>query len=145
MFAHDSVDVTCPFDTVAARLRSPGWLRPIWEATAERLSSHTMLGDGLTFSGNVCGGFEIGQPRTRATSLLLPVSWEVYSPLGLAAGLEGDLEATPVHDLFTRLQLNVFYTPPESVQATDFHRIAAASVGEVLAGVAASLAGGGPQ
>ncbi|MCZ7535681.1 MAG: hypothetical protein M5T61_06945 [Acidimicrobiia bacterium] len=133
MFAHDAVEVPCPFDTVATRLRSPGWLRTIWETAIQRTAPasdhHADLGHS----------FQIGQPRTHAGSLLIPVYWEVGCDGTPAVAIDGDLEATPVDDVNTRLRLSATYAPPGSVDSAGCHALATASVSDALAGIAASL------
>lgn len=139
MFARDTIDVSCPFDIAAERLRRPGWLQPIWAAAAGRLASDPMSGDYVDPSPKLGSGFEIGQPHTCSASFLVHVFWEISTSPDLMITLDGDLRATPVQCGVTQLQLQATYrlSLPDYVDGTK--RIATASLREVLAGVAASL------
>ncbi len=145
MFAQDAVEVRCPFGTVASRLRSPWWLRPIWEATIRELASGAARASeerADAYTAELGHRIQIGQPRTHAASLLLPVFWEARGDGSLAIALDGDLEATPLDDARTRLGLSATYSPPAHMDKAGCHALATAAVSGALAGVAASLDGG---
>ena len=139
MFARDTVDISCPFEVVAERLRGPGWLQPIWAAAAGRVASEPVSGDDVGLALDADGCFEIGQPHTCSASFHVPVFWEVFASPDLTITLDGDLRATPVRASVTRLQLQATYRPPSANNVDGVKRIAAASLREVLSGVAASL------
>lgn len=140
MFVHGTIEVACPFDTVAARLRTPGWIRPAAAAALQEVTSpNAHNGDGAA------GGVQIGQPRQRTDSILLPVFWEAHASPEVILVFEGDIEISARREGVTTLHFTASYPPPPArAHDPDVRDLAARTVDELLAAVADALTAEAP-
>ncbi|MGD0440396.1 MAG: hypothetical protein ABSB52_07180 [Acidimicrobiales bacterium] len=114
-FIEDSVDISCPFESVRGRFAGDGaWFAPLASA-AEGEGEELYLRVGPSWaSGRVQREIRVihGPARDLGVAVVVPVSWQASALPALFPILEGEVELLPLYPERCRVSLFAFYEPP---------------------------------